>query len=85
MNTTAKLGAYALGLAAALGGGAAVGAAAGPIDTGEPAPHGQHDDAPTTPVLPAGGLQVADAGQREGSGLCLGHRHRQQREQQSQW
>ena len=29
-------------------------------------------------------LQVADAGQREGTGLRLGHRHRQQREQQSQ-
>ena len=34
MNAATKLGAYGLVLAAMLGGGAAIGAAAGPIDVG---------------------------------------------------
>ena len=45
MNTPAKLGAYGLVLAVALGGGAAVGGAVGPIDAdgGDDPPAGEHD------------------------------------------
>lgn len=71
MNAGAKLGAYGLVLAAALGGGAAVGAAAGPIDVDDAPAHHMHDDGPTTPDhdadgdLPSvGGLVVADSGYR---------------------
>jgi hypothetical protein len=67
MNARTRLGTYGLLLVAVLGGGAAVGAAAGPIDVGAEEPH-----APThTPTaeesamrseLPAGGLLVAQDG-----------------------
>ena len=40
MNAGAKLAAYALVLAAMLGGGAVVGAAVGPIDVGDGGGHG---------------------------------------------
>lgn len=41
-NPAGRLGAYALVLALALGGGAAVGSVVGPIDVDEPAPHDDH-------------------------------------------
>ena len=44
MNAGAKLGAYGLVLAAALGGGAALGGAAGPIDVDDAPVHDQHED-----------------------------------------
>lgn len=63
MNPGAKLGAYGLVLAAALGGGAAVGAAAGPIDVGGTPAHERVDgDAAGRSELPAGGLLVAQDG-----------------------
>ncbi len=63
MNTGTKLGAYGLVLAAALGGGAAVGGAAGPIDVGDSGDHGGgHAEAAPTSDLPAGGLVVAQDG-----------------------
>ncbi len=49
MNAGAKLGAYGLVLAAALGGGAAVGGAAGPIDVDDAPAHDQHDGEPMSP------------------------------------
>lgn len=77
MNAGAKLGAYGLVLAAALGGGAALGGAAGPIDVDDAPTHGQHDDTPTndTPTNPdsgdgsptdpgVGGLSVSADGHR---------------------
>ena len=63
MNPGPKLGAYALLLAAVLGGGAAVGAAAGPIDVGGNPSHETHqEDIPMNTTLPAGGLLVAQDG-----------------------
>lgn len=51
MNTGLKLGAYGLILAAALGGGAVVGAAIGPDESDDATPaHDAHGDAPTTTV-----------------------------------
>ncbi len=66
MNAATKLGAYALVLAAALGGGATLGAAAGPIDIGDAPIHGVHDpDAVADPAPPTvGGLSVAEGGYR---------------------
>lgn len=71
MNAGAKLGAYGLVLVAALGGGAAVGAAAGPIDVDDAPAHDMHDDDPAIPTpsdngdLPSiGGLAVAQSGYR---------------------
>jgi hypothetical protein len=68
MNARTKLGAYGLLLAAVLGGGAVVGAAAGPIDVGGDEPHatthttrGEEERAMTS-ELPAGGLLVAQDG-----------------------
>ena len=70
MNAGAKLGAYGVLLAGVLGGGAAVGAAAGPIDVGGEADHagmemgdmvmGETEAAATE--LPAGGLLVSQDG-----------------------
>ena len=67
MNAGLKLGAYGLALVAVLGVGAAVGAAAGPIDVGGSASHDGDDDAMDdtmneTTELPAGGLLVAQDG-----------------------
>jgi hypothetical protein len=76
VNAGAKLGAYGLLLAGVLGGGAAVGAAAGPIDVGggESADHAGMDMGPGTgdmvmgetetaaAELPAGGLLVSQDG-----------------------
>ena len=66
MNAGAKLGAYGLLLAAVLGGGAAVGSAAGPIGVTGDADHGAgHADEPVAAVgteLPAGGLLVSQDG-----------------------
>ena len=69
MSAGAKLGAYGLALAAILGAGAAVGAAAGPIDVGESASHSSdghatEDAMSGTGELPAGGLLVAQDGYR---------------------
>lgn len=63
MKPAATLAAYAVALAAALGGGAALGAAVGPLDVGDVAhqPASQEVD-PTEAV--AGGLQVAERGYR---------------------
>lgn len=58
MNAGAKLGAYGLLLAAVLGGGAAVGAIAGPIDVGGSTPH----EPAATSELPAAGLLVSQDG-----------------------
>jgi hypothetical protein len=44
VSVPAKLSAFALLLAAAFGVGAAVGAAAGPIEVGDPVPHEISDD-----------------------------------------
>lgn len=55
MTPTAKLGAYGLVLALALGGGAAVGGAIGPVDTGGEADHVEHDPgASAAAQLPSG-------------------------------
>lgn len=69
MRAGTKLGAYGLVLAAVLGGGAVVGAAAGPIDVGADAgaDHGGgHTEEATTEAatseLPAGGLLVSQDG-----------------------
>jgi len=67
MKAGVKLGAYGLALAAVLGVGAAVGAAAGPIDVGENAAHSSDDhDAEDSmnesAEFPAGGLMVAQDG-----------------------
>lgn len=79
MRAPAKLAAYAVVLAIVTGGGAAVGAAAGPIDVGGDEGPGTHTDthpgaaAPSTPADAAegadtpglpGGLAVAQAGYR---------------------
>jgi len=63
VNPGLKLGAYGLLLAAVLGGGAAVGAAAGPIDVGRSPAHDTPamGDMPAA-ALPAGGLLVAQDG-----------------------
>lgn len=59
----ARLGAYGLVLAAALGGGALVGSASGPIDVGGDAEHEtQEEGAMITDSLPAGGLLVSQDG-----------------------
>jgi len=66
VSAPAKLGAFGLLLATALGGGAALGAALGPIDVDDPAAHGRHEAAiepASTPGAP-GGLAVTDAGYR---------------------
>lgn len=68
MTPLAKLGAYGALLVAVLGGGAALGAVAGPIDVGGEPGHDAHD-APDeasagTGKLPAGGLLVAQDGYR---------------------
>ncbi len=57
MNAGAKLGAYGLVLAAALGGGAALGGAAGPIDVDDAPAHDQHDDAEAPPAHGGDGPQ----------------------------
>jgi hypothetical protein len=67
MNPGLKLGAYGLVLLAVLGGAAAVGATAGPIDVGGDTSHDGdgHDTDDTmndTTELPAGGLLVAQDG-----------------------
>ncbi|MFP5375696.1 MAG: hypothetical protein ACLGIO_02800 [Acidimicrobiia bacterium] len=68
MTGGAKLAAYALVLAAVLGGGAALGAAAGPLDVGGGDGHaasGGHGDEPAaggSGRLPAGGLLVSQDG-----------------------
>lgn len=61
MNAGAKIGLYGLALAAALGGGAAVGAWAGPIDVGGTPNHGEAQDTMAT-ELPAAGLLVSQDG-----------------------
>jgi hypothetical protein len=67
MNARTKLGAYGLLLVTVLGGGAVVGAAAGPIDVGDE-PHTtthtaqQEEEPAVTSDLPAGGLLVAQDG-----------------------
>lgn len=69
MNAAAKLAAYALVLAAMIGGGAGIGAAVGPIDTSDGG--GEHgaghsgstsEATPATAELPAGGLLVSQDG-----------------------
>lgn len=65
MNVGAKLAAYGLLLAAVVAGGAAIGAAAGPIDVdGDEHDADEHDTEPEgdTPALPAGGLLVSQDG-----------------------
>lgn len=74
MNTAVKLGAFGLVLAAALGGGAAVGDAVGPVAGDDPPAeaHDAHDapagaaaplaGAPTGERLAPGGLSVSDGG-----------------------
>lgn len=67
MNAGAKLGAYGLLLVAVLGGGAAVGTAAGPIGvTGKAEHRAGHAEEPGAVAmdmdLPAGGLLVSQAG-----------------------
>jgi hypothetical protein len=64
MNAGLKLGAYGLTLVAILGVGAAVGAAAGPIDTGGSPSHDSatDDTMNATTDLPAGGLLVSQDG-----------------------
>ena len=67
MRAGVKLGAYCLALLAVLGVGAAVGAAAGPIDVGEDASHGGddhggEDSMDESAELPARGLMVAQDG-----------------------
>lgn len=63
MSAGAKLGAYCLLLVAVLGGGAAVGNAAGPIDVGgEEHDEGGHEADAGTAELPAGGLLVSQDG-----------------------
>jgi hypothetical protein len=53
VNPGAKLAAYALVLAAALGAGAALGTAVGPIDVGGGTHGGDHDGgSPTTTAAP---------------------------------
>ena len=74
MNAGAKLGAYGLVLAAALGGGAALGRAAGPIEIDDAPVHDRHGDVPDQPdpgsdaprshPLDAGGLSVSMEGHR---------------------
>lgn len=75
MNAGAKLGAYGLVLAAALGGGAALGGAAGPIDVDDAPAHDRHDD-PEAPPDHGGDGPEHDAGAAVG-GLSIaadGHR-----------
>ena len=67
MNAGSKLAAYGLALVAMLGVGAAVGAAAGPVDVGGQAAHSGDDDAMDETAnqateLPAGGLLVSQDG-----------------------
>jgi hypothetical protein len=63
VNAGLKLGAYGLLLLAVLGGGAALGAVAGPIDVGGTARHDTDDqDEAMTADLPAGGLLVSQDG-----------------------
>ncbi len=69
MRPGTTLAAYGLVLAAVLGGGAVVGAAAGPVDVGGGATHDAgHEEGRTTTAgtarLPAGGLLVAEDGYR---------------------
>src|SRR3546814_17398689 len=63
MSAGVKLGADGLRLAAMVGGGAAVGAAAGPIDVGGSRTHDTiEEDSSMSSDLPAGGLLVAQDG-----------------------
>jgi hypothetical protein len=64
VNAGTKLGAYGLLLVAVLGGGAAVGAAAGPIEVAGDAAHdeGGHAEETESAELPAGGLLVSQDG-----------------------
>lgn len=62
MNASARLAAYGMILGLALGGGAVVGAAVGPIEVGSD-DHGQ-TAASDSRDLPAGGLLIADDGYR---------------------
>ena len=65
MNAGAKLGAYGLVLAAALGGGATLGAAAGPIDIGDAPVHDDHDPDPAPSSAPSvAGLSISEGGYR---------------------
>ncbi len=65
MNAGAKLSAYGLVLAAALGSGATLGAAAGPIDIGDAPVHGEHDPDPTPARSPSvTGLSITEGGYR---------------------
>ncbi len=70
MNAGAKLGAYGLVLAAALGGGAGLGGAVGPIDVSDEPAHDEHEDTPMDPTTApstnngVGGLAVAQNGYR---------------------
>jgi hypothetical protein len=69
VNPGAKLGAYTLLLVAVLGGGAALGTAAGPIgisgdagDSHASSRHAEDPDAVLGGELPAGGLMVSQDG-----------------------
>jgi hypothetical protein len=63
VNAGTRLGAFALVLAAALGGGAALGTVAGPIDVGSDAGHDVHEaERPMHTELPAGGVLVSQNG-----------------------
>lgn len=69
MNAGAKLGAFGLVLAAALGGGAGLGALAGPLQVGADDDHGaDHGDARVgatrVPGVDVAGLSIAEAGYR---------------------
>lgn len=64
MRVATKLGVYGLVLTAALAGGAAVGAATGPIDVGDSATHEVHDTVAALDATSVGGLAVAEAGYR---------------------
>lgn len=64
MNAGAKLAAYGLGLAAALGGGAAVGTVAGPLAVDGAVRHTSGGEAGGAIALPAGGLLVSEDGYR---------------------
>ena len=63
MNAGTKLGAFALVLAAVLGGGAALGTVAGPIDVGGDSGHDEHEaERPMRTDLPAVGVLVSQDG-----------------------
>ncbi len=60
MRAPAKLAAYAVVLAIAVGGGAAVGAAAGPIDMGGEPDHPTHSTGDPATDVPATGAPATD-------------------------